>query len=814
MTEQRPPAEAETQAPDSLFPPEEVQVAYTEDTYGSIGAATLHANLTLEAMTERTPALFLRDLRIYLCRPENVVAKRRKPPDEYQPALDDLLAIREAHNDRTEQEISAAVAGRFLTNIIVFRQATGLGAEDHPELTPSFLNKLYGMYVDDVAAFRQHAIQKPDLMALFHPGHIVSILEAQIADHPFLVKADIFFAFAAKRGNPQSVLDGLNAEVRHFKEEAEPRLRQEYGFEGDWTLSFIRNLCRHRAGAEVRARKVLDAMRDLRTKYPKARLSSIESWAKGTVVERAKKADGLQELLSDLPDITCEEEEVARGEEKLERIREARLSGVLDRKAGLVNARWSSDATKVVRLAEANWHDAFDAIDIEKEAPRIWAAAKGYNDILSEEDARLVMSMESGHLYHMLVAFALDVTALQQEGPAWAASRVAHYHAPGVYTRYKEQYADDPLITPTVLTKIIVDAPRIIDRQIERWFATMHALKQFEGQVTPGNLRRFAHIPDAFPLVEACVTFGSEARQEHHWVARHDTEYFFVTRKEEPEKKFAAWVKKVEQIRELYPKRKDLSLHRRKQLAKQEGSAQDVVEAYDARTKEILDLYKREPRIRRSYARWWASNAPDSYLDIAKGHLASCDKVEETLKELVIELEYPAIFGRIAFKSSDPKRSAEAYVERRSWLEAAVQDSHNVHIEQWMIDHAAALTDTQTDYLVALVNFFARLKAQGELNVYLDENVSNVSRSRRSRTKHETIATPISLDEPAQNRELIEEYLSWLSVLDRQAVAVVFGFDDDADKSELEKDLEVDDLDKYVFEEVVPHLLKLSNQRM
>jgi hypothetical protein len=793
-------------------PDRELQAA--ADQYELISAAMLDANATLETMTTRTPAMFLSDLRIHLCTSGESVAKRSAPPEEYRPALNDLLAVREAHNQRTGQDISAVAVGRFLTNVICFRQKSSLRPENQPELTTSFLDQLYGNYADDVAAFSQYPLQKPDLLAFFHPGRTIAVLDKQFADHPFLTKADIVFAFLTKRSDPQGVLDGLVSAVHHFKAETEPRLRQEYGFEGDWTLAFVRKLCRRASGAEGQARTVFDTMRELRAKYPKARPESIESWARGTVIEKSRKSQRLHELLSDLPGMTCEEEEVALGAEKLGRIRKARLADILDRKASMPNVRWSPEATRLTHMAEANWHDAFDAIDVEKEAPRIWAAAKGYNETLSDEEAHLTMSLDISDLYHMLVAFAIDVAALQEEGQTAAASRIAHFHDPGIYGRYKEMYKDDPLITPTVLAEIIAKTPRIIDKQIERWFKTMRDLECFKEEVTPGNLRRFAHMPDAVTIVQTCVDFGKEARQAYTWATRSDVEYFFVTGKEGPQGKFETWAQKVGKIKEHYPKRRDLSLHRRKQLAKWEGDAQKVVELYDGRVKELMDLYKREPRIRKPYAQWWAANSPESYLDIAKEHLVHCDTVDELLKEHGVELEDRELAARISFKSSDLKNSVEEYLERRSWLETTTRDNDIPYqIEQWMIDYVATLSDNISYYLLNIVNFFAQLHAWGKLQ-YVNATGSVGSHTTQGKSNPQLSILSTHFNESGQNRELIEEYFSWLSRLDQLALAVVFGFDDDSDKSELEKDLEVEDLNRYVFEEVVPHLLMLSRKRM
>ncbi len=792
------------------YPDRELQAA--ADQYEPISAAMLDANAALETMTTRTPAMFLSDLRIHLCTSGESVAKRSAPPEEYRPALDDLLAMREAHNQRTGQDISAAAVGRFLTNVICFRQKSSLGPENQPELTTSFLDQLYGNYADDVATFSQYRLQKPDLLAFFHPSRTIAVVDKQLADHPFLTKADIAFAFLTKRSDPQGVLDGLVSAVHHFKDETEPRLRQEYGFEGDWTLAFVRKLCRRASGAEGQARTMFDTMRELRAKYPKARLESIESWAKGMVIEKGRKAQGLRELLSDPPSMTCEEEEVALGAEKLGRIRKARLADILDRKASMPNVRWSPEATRLTHMAEANWHDAFNAIDVEKEAPRMWAAAKGYNETLSDEEAHLTMSLDISDLYHMLVAFAIDVAALQEEGQTAAASRIAHYHAPGIYKQYEEKYKDDPLITPTVLAEIIAKTPRIIDKQIRRWFDTMRDLECFKEEVTPGNLRRFAHMPDAVTIVQTCVDFGKEARQTYTWVTRSDVEYFFVTN-EESQEKFETWAQKVGKIKEHYPKRRDLSLYRRKQLAKWEGDAQKVVEVYDGRVKELMDLYEREPRIRKPYARWWAANSPESYLDIAKEHLVRCDTVDELLKERGVELEDRELAARITFKSSDLKNSVEDYLERRSWLETTTRDNDIPYqIEQWMIDYVATLSDKISYYLLGMVNFLAKLHAQGKLQ-YVKEHGSVGSHTMQGTTKPELSILSTHFHKDEQNRELIEEYFSWLSVLDQLAVAAVFGFDDDSDKSELEKDLGVEDLNRYVFEEVVPHILMLSRQR-
>lgn len=739
----------------------------------------------------------LEGMRVWLQADTGRIA-RGKVSAGYQAAKAAIERIHQAHTlADPENPLPPHAPSRLLANFVRYYQTCD--DADPSNLTHKFLAGMYTTYVNDVKLFQNYGVSKPEDVALYHSPQILASLEAQYEDHAFIGRGDINKAFIRNRRDPPAALDALTSTVIRFKEVIEPMLREEYGYLGDWSLQFVKNIC-EASDPESVARKVFTTMQAIQAEYPRANLKTVARWAEDSAIEAGKKTAKITELLREVPNVTVNEETLSQSEACLTLIRESLLSG---RISPQINGGNMVAVQQLLRIIDTNWHTAFDTIDVSREVRRLCFAVRRHNETLDPQEVAIDTAPEN--LYNMLVVFASQVAVLQEEGPVWAASDVARYHAPGIYNAYQDKYKDEASLSSGTIAEIISHFPMSIDRHIAERIDRISDLRaEFGSALSAHCLRQFSQYPDGADRTRAYLDFAPKAKAARSWIADADVARCFYS-SSTPEIDFERWATTVEEIRSRFPRDRRFSIALCKRMTRYKMDADDTINGYLDRLKEIRTTYKGNPFIPEEFAAHWAAGSPKAYLDIAKAHLRRIDRVNELLDAADEEVDYVAA-RYLAFSDNSPEKRVAKYLELKHALE--VEYSEDDYVEQWMINQVAAHSNrfVNAEYKLRWLRYMKRV---GIFDISLDKSTDYIP------SYHEVLADKawhslpenvvIYLESYAERQAQVEAFLSGLNPLDRQAVEVVFGFAP-GDRAALEEELNIEDLEAYVVNEVVPHI--------
>lgn len=739
---------------------------------------TLHE---AEKLTEHTPDTFLHALREHFqATPASSWATGPKAP--FIPPRDQLLRI---HDSLDSYETSKVVTRTDVNRLGISIWRLQATIPNAPRFTFSFLRDLYLEYREDAKAFKRWGMREPGALALYHSPAIIQEIEQRYAQHPAIHRNTIISAFVNNRLHPAEVLDSIIARVRTFQEDTEPRLREEYGYKGEWSPWFVRDLVTVQDG-EAKARKIFSIMQQLETRYPHIPLHQFESLAKRAVNYRGQRGkvaqESVGELLADVPQFDYTADNLTAAAEQLGRLRQAHHEGIYLRPGG--STRY--EGIWLAHVAKANWHDAFESIDIEKESRRLQLAVNLFNQSAASQEKYPPLDLDPQNLCHMLVVFANDVAAFRQKG-VWNPAKAAIAHDPSMFDYYKEKFA----ISDGALKELFAHSASRHGGVEKSLIQFVELKKRYGSFINTDLMCEWACKPNALTQIPKIIGSMNKTMELYPWANKSDI-LRAGKHAEESDDLLGQWDARIKELARLYPKHKDLPMHRRKKLTKDiEGDVAANVSEYFARVTELEKIYDRSPYVHHFYALRWAENK-ERYLQLAEDHNIRVQKIIGILqKEGHIDIG-DDIVSNLAFyyKTLTPEQRVSKFLANRQALDS-LRQVHRLgdYIEQWMVDLVSA-RNTSLKYLRVQLKTLAEMNKAGNF--------------RASSFKDFDLTYPKN---PANDAlKLTDDILSYLAPLDQQAIMLVFGFAQDISKTQLEEELDVPDLDKYVMEDVVPHL--------
>lgn len=733
-----------------------------------------------------TPYVFLQSLRAHI-QADPAASRAFGRSSSLIPARDQLLHIHESlHSPQEPKVITRTDVRRLSFN--VWRLYPLIG--DTPQPTYSFLRELYLLYKEDAQAFKKRGVPDPGILAMYHSPDIINEIDQQYGSHEFIDKAAILNAFKLNRVNPKQMLDDLITKMKDFKDVAEPALRSEYGYAGDWGAWFVRELIVNQQG-EKSARKIFSIMQQIQQRYPDTPLEQLERLATRAIGYRGQRQKlaqaAITELLADTPQFTYSSPNLAIAKEQLMLIRKAQIEGML-KKPGK-NYTYQ-EGMGLARTARANWHETFEAIDIEKECGYLHSMATQYNGLATTQEAHSKINLDPQNLCHMLVVFAEDVTEFRLKGMSDPA-RAARFYASSAFDHFREKFN-----IPENALRYLFSHSASRGSGLEKSVLRLVELeKQYGSSLSQSVLYKWACRTDALARIPEIMGFLEKAKTLYPWATKADI--LRAGKQEKFKDVLAQWDANIKEIDRLYPKNKDLPKYRRKMLASMEGDVSTNVRDYFSRVAKIKKTYSKSPFVSRYYMLTWAESK-EKYLQMAKNHEIRVKEITSLLNDEGLDHMDHKVLGNLAFShtSLTADERVEKFLANREALEIFRQDHHlGEHMEQWMVD-SVSTKNTSLKYLRIQLKTLAYLKKSGAFDK------SNFKALEPPDPEH---------TQKDDTYELAESALSRLAPLDQQAVMLIFGFAHDIDKASLEEELDVPDLEKYVMEEVVPHLATLRN---
>lgn len=165
-----------------------------------------------------------------------------------------------------------------------------------------------------------------------------------------------------------------------------------------------------------------------------------------------------------------------------------------------------------------------------------------------------------------------------------------------------------------------------------------------------------------------------------------------------------------------------------------------------------------------------------------------------------LSLQNLALYGK------DPEVQYNRFLELRRYLKEAFIDDD--HVEQWMINSVASLTASEA-YSTYKLTTLRAFNIKTGFNITSDQT-TDMGRSRHEIIKDKNASSPediiIQKESDTEQQALVENLLSKLNDNDRLAVEAIFGLSNDFSKQELEEMLNVNDLNDYVMNDLIPRL--------
>lgn len=406
----------------------------------------------MEVHFEHTPETFLEAMRTYV----KMQARNKftSIPTAHNPVCNQLLRIHQAvEQHKKTNYITATDIGRLGYNAHCFQEKIN----NPPSFTFSFLEKLYRTYTQDTELFHANGYVSAGLVALQHSPEIIKEVAQRCTDHPF-IKSDISHVFRFHTRDPLGTLDKFIARGKELINDIEPKLREEYGFEGAWKPWIVRQIIKY-SDHEDKAREFFSLMKQLHEKYPQAPIKKLEEWTTAyTLPIRNSKviSPKIDELLAHLPpSIAYSEQALVSAAEELHRLRGARRDGTLRKEGKLIKPSpyLTPESLQLAYDAEHNWHEVFNNINLLQEASALWTDVTLYNLRVAAQDPSLTIRTDSENLYYILISFARDVAVLRKQGrkdPAVYATK----NGPNIHGNYidfeKQAKILHPWLTPAI----------------------------------------------------------------------------------------------------------------------------------------------------------------------------------------------------------------------------------------------------------------------------------------------------------------------------------------------------------------------------
>ncbi len=644
---------------------------------------------------------------------------------EYYPALfHNMDSIHQsAMAADPENSPSDYAPGALLANCVRYLHSNNLGTE----LTFEQLTALYEAYSSDVQLCRDIKVPDPERIACRHGRQSLSRLIDAYGAFEFVRGDDFVKAISRHAESPEIYFERLIRNVTYFQTVSEPALREMYGVNGEaWSATFIASLSRRFPNVEQAARDIFELMPKLRSAYKYASEATVERWAKQIITEqKSERRMEIDELLADVPVITIENSARELAVEGLSRLRDAVLS---DKIRVSASRHVTASVHRLVRIAEANWHESFEEVDMPGAARNIYFMIKAYNDLIkkTKTDAMPPIAMTAASLYTILVAFTSDINALKKEVAPSRAARVACYYSPGICERLHEQFQDKDVPVSVIGSLIVHKSPKEIVSTIEEYIERRDTLKEMLKTEKLVGLHMFARLDDGLERARKYLAFLPKAREHYHWVGRSDVAEFFYN-SSSPVDQFNAWAEKVEAIRG----RTNLDANRTsinfpsfviKILARdKEHSVDTIIKTHIKRCDALYMPYRDNSFVTRAMVPVWVTRRaiPE---DAIKEHLKRVNEVRELLVRAGEDDQDIILVRDLAFYNSNPQKMVARYldikkmleVERETWSEELSD------VEPWMIVQVASRS-SRPEYArrkLRVLSWIARLRELQTTSTY------------------------------------------------------------------------------------------------
>jgi hypothetical protein len=422
--------------------------------------------------------------------------------------------------------------------------------------------------------------------------------------------------------------------------------------------------------------------------------------------------------------------------------------------------------------------------------------------------------MTAESLQSILVAFTSDINALKKEVAPSKAAKAARYYGPGVCKRLYEQFFQDKSAPISVISELIDKSPTKIVKAIEEYKGCSDILKEILRPEKLVGLHAFAHLSDGLERAQKYLAFLPTARERYHWVSRSDVAEFFYS-SDTPEAQFNVWAEKVDAIRERTnpdanrTNNNSFSVLVVKKLAKDKTHTVDtIIKTHRKKCNALYAPYKDNGFVTRAMVSLWVvrREVPE---DAIEEYLKRVDEVEELLVKAGEDDSDSVLVRDLAFYSNNPQKMVARYLDTKKVLESERETWGKEYndIERWMIVQVASRSN-QLEYARHKLKILAWMTRQRRLLPTSERAYEIKSHLVEKIAAEKDYSSFAGLNHAAALVENLHE-------LDKMAVLMVFGFDEEygegkIDAKWLEGELGVSNLEAYVMEEVVPHIRSME----
>ncbi len=416
----------------------------------------VHAQTSLDAMRDA------------LCQNTAKVPTKRRRPSLF--VLERSLIIEHtvaSKSNTLTNNVEPAIIKTFVGTLTRFEDTVS-----EPRLSIAELQQATTIFLRDTQTLKSLGVRQPGKLALYHGPEIID--EVQAVSQGLFARSYIVYVTERSVKDPVQAMAAVVEKVANFRSELEPRLREDYQFDGQWSDRFISQAALRYADLNGYLRQWLDNRNILIKAYPDVKAEAIdkflcngESAALLKEIVAAVESEPLAYHLTEIQQV--------QGFRDLDRVRQARKRPDMPN-----NHRLSWRSHEFVRQLRANTHlQEGTELDITKTANYIMRSVRHYNETIAQECGEEEIGTDVASLLAIFNAYAKDIKSFGTRVDNELAQQVAKTVSIQEYDRLLLAYTGR--MTATQFNRAILSDTRDLAHAVDTHFMLREAYRKALG---------------------------------------------------------------------------------------------------------------------------------------------------------------------------------------------------------------------------------------------------------------------------------------------------------------------------------------------